>query len=131
MSKLNNKGQTLILFIVFIPVIIMIGTLVVDVGLARYNDHRLNEVVKDVLEYGLTHIDTNPYESMVDLLYQNDSMIDNFNIDINADDKTIKISVDKATKGFFGSVVGKEIYKEKSSYVGYFIDEKIIIERDD
>ncbi len=129
MNKLTNKGQALVIFIIFIPLILMIGTLVIDLGIAKYNDYRLEEITKDVLSYGLKHIDNNPYNNMVDLLYQNDDSIDNYSIEVNQDEKTIRISVDKATKGFFGSMVGKEIYKEKSSYVGYFSGDKIVIEK--
>ncbi len=131
MSRLSNKGQTLAIFAIFIPVIIMIGTFVVDLGLAKYNDNELEEVTKMVLNYGLRHVDENPYDKMVDLLYQNDDSIDEYNIIVDAPNKKIKIMVTKATKGFFGSVVGKEIYKEKSSYTGYVSDGKIIMERDE
>lgn len=129
MSKLSNQGQALVIFVIFIPVILMIGTFVIDLGMAKYNDYRLEEVTKEVLSYGLKHIDQDPYDNMVDLLYQNDDLIDNYSIDIQKDENTIKISVDKATKGLFGSVIGKEIYKEKSSYVGYLSDDKIIIKK--
>lgn len=130
MSNLNNKGQALAIFVIFVPVIIMVGTLIIDVGLARYNSHRLDEITKEVLRYGLNHINDDPYSKMVDLLYQNDSDIDDYKIEIDNVSMKIKIDATKATKGFFGSVVGKNIYKEKSSYIGYFTDEKIIIERD-
>lgn len=131
MNNLNHKGQALAIFVIFIPVIIMVGTLVVDIGLAKYNSNRLDEITKEVLHYGLEHIDDEPKALMVDLLYQNDNSIDNYEIDIDVNSRKIKIITSKQTKGFFGSIVGKNMYKQKSSYVGYFIDEKIIIERDD
>ncbi len=131
MKKLSSKGQALVIFVIFVPVIIMVGTLIIDVGFARYNSNNLNDITKLVIRYGLKNIDSDPYNKMVDLLYQNDSDIDNYSIEIDVENKTIKMSVDKATKGFFGSIVGKEIYKEKSSYIGYIKDEKYIIEKDD
>ena len=45
------------------------------------------------------------------------------------DEKKIDISLSKSAKGFFGSIVGKEIYTEKCSYTGYFKDEEKIIEK--
>ena len=68
---------------------------------------------------------------MVDLIYQNDSDIDSYGIDMDLDNRKIKLVIKKATKGVFGSIIGKEIYKEESSYVGYFKEENIVIERDD
>lgn len=128
MSKLSNKGQSLAMFIVFIPFFIMMGTFVVDMAYAKYNSNKLNETTKMVLRYGLKHIEEDPYNDMVDLLYQNDTKIDNYEIKIDLLEKNINITVEKASRGFFGSLVGKDIYKEKSNYKGYFNEDKIIIE---
>lgn len=128
MSKLSNKGQSLALFIVFIPFFIMMGTFVVDMAYAKYNSNKLNETTKMVLRYGLNHIEEDPYNDMVDLLYQNDTKIDNYEIKIDLLEKNINISVERASKGFFGSLVGKDIYKEKSNYKGYVKEDKMIIE---
>ena len=128
MNRLSNKGQTLALFIVFIPFFIMMGTFVVDMAYAKYNANKLNETTKMVLRYGLNHIEEDPYNDMVDLIYQNDTKIDNYEIKMDLQEKKINIIVERASKGFFGSLVGKEIYKEKSNYKGYILDDKIIIE---
>ena len=129
MNKLNNRGQSLALFIVFIPVIIMVGTLVVDISYAKYNNRKINSIAKEVLDYGLTNIDSNPYNDMIDLIYKNDENIDEYKIDIKVDEKQIDISLSKTIKGFFGSIVGKEIYIEKCSYTGYFKEQEKIIEK--
>ena len=128
MSRLSNKGQSLAIFIVFIPLFIMMGTFVVDMAYARYNANRLNETNKMIVRYGLKHIEENPFDDMVHLIYQNDSEIDNYDIKIDILNKTVSVSIDKASRGFFGSLIGKDIYKEKSSYIGYIKDEKIIID---
>ena len=129
MSKLNNKGQSLVLFTVFVSVIIMVGTLVIDVSYAKYNSRKISAIAKEVLDYGLTNIENNPYDEMVNLIYKNDENIDEYKIDIKEDEKKIDISLSKSAKGFFGSIVGKEIYTEKCSYTGYFKVEKKIIEK--
>ena len=128
MSRLSNKGKSLAIFIVFIPLFIMMGTFVVDMAYARYNANRLNETNKMIVRYGLKHIEENPFDDMVHLIYQNDSEIDNYDIKIDVLNKTVSVSIDKASRGFFGSLIGKDIYKEKSSYIGYIKDEKIIID---
>ena len=129
MSKLNNKGQSLAIFVIFVPVFIMIGTFVVDVSFAKYNERRVDNLNKQVINYGLKHIDEEPYDNMVDLIYQNDSDIDSYEININNETKEISVTLSKSTKGFFGSIVGKEIYNEKSSLKGYIKDDKKIIEK--
>lgn len=129
MSRLNNKGQSLAIFVIFVPVFIMMGTYVVDVSFAKYNERRLDNLNKQVINYGLKHIDEEPYDNMVDLIYQNDSDIDFYEININNETKEISVTLSKSTKGFFGSIVGKEIYNEKSSLKGYIKDDKKIIEK--
>lgn len=129
MSRLNNKGQSLAIFVIFVPVFIMMGTYVVDVSFAKYNERRLDNLNNQVINYGLKHIDEEPYDNMVDLIYQNDSDIDFYEININNETKEISVTLSKSTKGFFGSIVGKEIYNEKSSLKGYIKDDKKIIEK--
>ena len=129
MNKLGNKGQSLAIFVIFIPVFIMIGTLVVDVAFAKYNARKLDNITMEVIRYGLKHFDEEPYNNMVDLIYQNDSDIDSYKIDFNEEKNTINVNISKETKGFFGSIVGKDIYSLKSSYMGYLEDDKIIIEK--
>lgn len=129
MSRLNNKGQSLAIFVIFVPVFIMMGTYVVDVSFAKYNERRLDNLNKQVINYGLKHIEEEPYDNMVDLIYQNDSDIDFYEININNETKEISVTLSKSTKGFFGSIVGKEIYNEKSSLKGYIKDDKKIIEK--
>ena len=129
MSRFNNKGQSLAIFVIFVPVFIMMGTYVVDVSFAKYNERRLDNLNKQVINYGLKHIDEEPYDNMVDLIYQNDSDIDFYEININNETKEISVTLSKSTRGFFGSIVGKEIYNEKSSLKGYIKDDKKIIEK--
>lgn len=130
MIKLSNRGQSLALFVVFIPFFIMIGAFVVDVSFAKYNANRLNEIAKMVTRYGINHIDEDPYYEMVDLIYKNDDGIDSYDIKIDSESKTVSVTLDKATEGFFGKIIDKEIYKEQSSYVGTIRDEKIVIEKE-
>lgn len=130
MIKLSNRGQSLALFVVFIPFFIMIGIFVVDASFAKYNANRLNEITKMVTRYGINHIDEDPYYEMVDLIYKNDDDIDSYDIKIDAENKTVSVTLNKATEGFFGKVINKEIYKERSSYVGTIKDEKIVIEKE-
>jgi len=129
MIRLGNRGQSLAIFVIFIPVIIMIGVMVVDVTFARYNARKLDNITKMVVRYGLDHIDGEPYNNMVDLIYQNDDSVDSYTINIDEENKQVSVTINKATKGFFGSIIGKEAYKEKSNFVGYIKDEKKIIEK--
>src|SRR5699024_8135853 len=109
-------GQALAIFVIFVPVFIMVGAFVVDLSFANYNARKLDNISQIVIDYGLNHLSDEPYNNMVDLIYQNDSEIDSYTININEEESKIEVSITKATKGFFGSIIGKEIYKEKSEF---------------
>ena len=58
MLKINNKGQSLVMFVLIIPIFLLILTLVYDVGNAIYEKDRLSNTNYLTIEYGLNNIDT-------------------------------------------------------------------------
>ena len=50
---LNNKGQSLVLFIIILPILIFILILVIDVGKIIVLKQELNNISEFVLDYGL------------------------------------------------------------------------------
>lgn len=124
---MNNKGQSLAIFIIFIPVFIMIGVIVIDVYNAKLEARKLDDINKMVIKYGLDHTEEDPYNDMVNLIYKNDDEIDSYKIDIDLNQ--IKVVMNKTTKGFFGRIIGKEIYTVESNYRGYIENDKKIIEK--
>lgn len=127
---LNNKGQSLALFICFIPFFILIGVYIVDISYSNYNQNKLDLLNEEIVKYGLLNIENNPKDNMIDLIYKNDSKIDNYDVKILNDSNTVRVTLEKSNKGFFGSIINKKIYTEKSSYIGKIIDGKIIIEKE-
>lgn len=131
MNRLNDRGQALTLFVIFVPVIIMVGVLATDMSYARYQSRKLDNINKEVIKYGLNHLSDDPYNDMVDLIYKNDDEIDSYEINIDNLDQKINVVIKKSTTGFFGKIIGKDIYEEKSSYEGKIIDNKISIKKGD
>ena len=115
---LNNKGQSLILFIVILPILLLILVLVIDVGRIIVLKQELDNINKIVLDYGLDNIDLD------DL---NNNEIDDININLVEDKLYIELNMD--TGGMLSGLVDISIFDIKSSYVGYIKDEKKIIER--
>ena len=58
MLKINNKGQSLVMFVLIIPIFLLILTLVYDVGNAIYEKDILSNTNYLTIEYGLNNIDT-------------------------------------------------------------------------
>ena len=130
MISLNNKGQSLFLFVIFIPVFMLLGAFVVDIGLAKVTSNNLDDVSKLVLDYGLKNIDNNPYDSMIDLINKNDDKIDKYDIKLDKLNKIINLKVEKNSSSFFGNIIGKDKYKIFFNYIGYINAEgNTVIER--
>lgn len=119
MIKLNNKGQSLFLFVIFIPIFIILGAFVIDIGIAKIEENKLNDISILSLNYGLNHINENPYDKMLDLINKNDSKIDKYSVDIDLENKKIDVKLEKNVNGFFGRIIGKDKYNVLSNYTGY------------
>lgn len=125
---LNNKGQSLVLFVVVLPILLLIVILVIDVGKALVLKQELKSISNIVLDYGLDNLDNeNIIDELNKLINLNNDEIDNVSIKIE-DDK-IYIELKEKTNGIFSSIINISIFNINTSYVGYMKDENKIIER--
>lgn len=125
---MNNKGQALALFAIFLPFIIGVGIFAVDMSYAKYNDIKLESIAKIVIKYGVNHINESPKDEMINLIKQNDEDLKDYEIDIDAISGKVEVTLNDSVKGIFGNIIGKKIYKQKCNFVGYKENERIIIE---
>ena len=130
MNRHKECGQALSLFVVFLPFILMIGAFLIDIGYAKYNKIKLDSINKIAITYGLSNINSNSKDDIINLIKKNDKDISEINVDINSDERLIKILIGKKNNIFFGKILNKDIFKEESRYLGYIKDDKFIIERD-
>lgn len=100
MLNLNNKGQTLVLFVLLIPIFMIVLVLIYDMGNMLYEKVKLSNICEMVISYGLDNIDTIEKDDIENLIIKNDDKIDNINIDISND--RIQINLTKKMKGLFG-----------------------------
>ena len=72
MIKLNNKGQSLVLFVLLLPIFLIIMTLVFDIGNAICLKLDLDNVNHMAISYGLDNIEEEGIEdTIVDLVKAN------------------------------------------------------------
>lgn len=124
----NNKGQTLVLFIMLLPLLFILLCLVVDIGFLYSEKNKLNNVVKENIEYFLKNDIENIENDLSKLLYKN---IENIKIKkVEFKDNKLTVKITKNYKSIFSNIINKDIYEIKVSYVGYKIDDKVIIEKE-
>lgn len=124
---MNNRGQSLVLFVLLIPLVLMILYAVYEIGRMTLLKHELDNINTIALDYGIDKInDENIDIEIKELIEKNKNDIDKIDIKI-LDDKmyiTLEDSLSKKTSLF------KNVFIVKSSYVGYMDNDKKKIERD-
>lgn len=127
MLKINNKGQSLVMFVLIIPIFLLILTLVYDVGNAIYEKDRLSNTNYLTIEYGLNNIDTVTENDLKNLIEQNTS--NPKYIYVTIEDNQIEIKMEKDAKSIIGKMFNFNLVKIISHYKGKIINNQKEIER--
>lgn len=121
---LNRHGQTLVLFIILIPILLLLAAFVIDMGVILTNKMQLKEVTKLAIKENVDNPDDiNKIKKIFEI-----NEIDISNLKINVIDNKINIKNEIEVKSIFGSVIGILNYKIKIDITGYKNNDKIIIE---
>lgn len=125
---LNNKGQSLILFVIVLPILLLIVVLVIDVGKAITLKQELDNINNIMLDYGLDHLEDDGLNSeLTNIAKLNNNNIDEINIKLEDDRLYIELST-KIDVMFF-KLIDISIFDINSYYVGYMEDDNKRIER--
>ena len=127
MLKINNKGQSLVMLVLIIPIFLLILTLVYDVGNAIYEKDRLSNTNYLTIEYGLNNIDTVTENDLKNLIEQNTSNLKYIYVTI--EDNQIEIKMEKDAKSIIGKMFNFNLVKIISHYEGKIINNQKEIER--
>ena len=127
MKNLNNKGQSLVLFVLFVPLLLGIMALVVDLGNALVKKSEIDSVVEIVLESELkntyiddstlNNIDNNTRISNIEVLLDYNLELGDYSVLVN--DDVIVIKVNTYVEGIFSRILNIRGFKVISEYKGY------------
>lgn len=124
---MNKHGQTLIIFIILIPIFLSILALVIDVGLVISKKSELKEITKTVIKETIKDLkNDNLNEQIINLFAKNNIEVDNLRIETNEESITIKNEIE--IDSIFGNILGFKKYKIKSDIKGIIKENKIIYE---
>lgn len=123
---MNNKGQTLIIFIVFIPLFLLLAAFVIDIGYLFEAQSNLEGVSKTIVNEALTK---NLNEDQIEELFKKND-IDAKNLKVNKTDNEVSISITDYKPSIFGSIIGIKEYKIKTNIRGEYINNKVIIKKE-
>lgn len=100
---LNNKGQSLVIFVIVLPILLLFISYVFDVITINYERNRLNNIAVQIKD----NVNTLTDDEIVILVNKNDKKID---VDI----KENEIKLSKKIKGVFNKITKQEYYNINS-----------------
>lgn len=122
----NNHGQSLVLFVLIIPIFILIIMAIIDIGKVALLKSELDDINYITLEYGLDNLDKDNLENKLeDMIRKNNENLDTVKIEIN--EQKINITIENRVDLII--IKNSNIFNIESSYVGYLDNDKKIIER--
>jgi len=125
---LNNKGQSLVLFVIILPILILILILVIDIGRVIVLKQELKNISEIVLDYGLDNVDKeNLSNEIEELIKLNKTDIDL--IDVYIEDSKIYVDLSEKSNGIFSGFIDASIFNVKTAYVGYIENDEKRIEK--
>lgn len=122
---MNNKGQSLVAFILLLPVIFVFVTGIWEIGNISYINSKTDEEIKSILKYGLKHIEEeNVQEKITTLLDKNVEA----SKEIIVEENKIVIKTNYEYQNLYSKYI-KPI-EIKKTYIGKKENDKIIIEKE-
>ena len=107
---MNNKGQTLIAFVIILPIFILFLAFIVDTGMLLKEKSKLNGCTKTIIESVYPRrFEKNFQAQTVDLFKKNKIPTENLNLEVKND--TITVSNDYEIESIFGKMIGIKKYK--------------------
>lgn len=129
---MNNRGQTLVMFILMLPLLLIILCLVVDIGMLSLEKKRLENTLKDAIYYELNNQETDSNiikNRLTNTLSKNINNIKIKKVEIT-DNKIITVSISKEYKGIFTKILKSDLFDITLTYKGYMNGEKATIKKE-
>ncbi len=123
---MNNKGQSLVTFVLILPILFLILFMVYEIGRMSLIKNQLDGINYIVMDYGIDKIeDSDVKEQLEELIKKNKDDIDNIIIDIN--DNKLYITLSSRYSNNITLFKKNNLLRVRSSYVGYLDGDKKII----
>ncbi len=117
---MNKKGQSLVFFILFLPIIFLIIGILFDTSKILNEKLKLKHIAEDGIYYLVK--EGKSTSEVKNIINQNNINIERINIDNDS------IFIKTKIPSYFGKIINKSYYEIEISLYGYIKDEKLIIE---
>lgn len=62
---MNKKGQTLVVFVLFLPVLVIVITMIINKSNMYYDKRNMENIAKEAINYGLSNIEDENIENKI------------------------------------------------------------------
>ena len=118
---MNNKGQTLVLFVALLPFIFILFVFVFDLSYLSSQKTKLDSIATSSLNSII--MESKDIESVKKVINKNDKDIKIDNIDYK------NICLSKKVKPIFGGIIGYDVFNIKTCLEGNIKNNKLIVEK--
>lgn len=121
---MNNKGQTLVLFVLILPIIMVFLSFFVDLVKVNYERDRVNNILRSNLQV-IVNNDIKDIEEIKNIYLENNIIVDVF-----IEDDFITIDTNMKLKSVFGKLLNFDVYKIHTCYKGNYLNKEVKYEKD-
>lgn len=112
--KLNKRGQTLVVFLIILPLIVGLIAYLVDISLKTYENTRNYQTTKMIIKKAL---EKDMDENAIKKLFKENNIEIN-NLEISFNDNEVIIKNEYEIDSLFGKMIGFDKYKIKLNVKG-------------
>ena len=123
--SLDRRGQSLVMFVLVIPIIILVLVSIFDVGNAIYEKNILSNTNYLAINYALDNMGSINRDDIIDYILSNTDNISNYEVILDND--RVEIEINKEVHGIVSENIN--LINVKSRYTGTIRDNKKDIER--
>lgn len=121
----NNKGQTLVIFVLILPILLLLFALIWELGNLSITINKYENTIQDVIEYGLNNQNQENLETILTNLFKA-----NIQGEIQIEIKNyIKINVRQKYDALYNNLFNHK-FDINITYIGYKNNGKIIIKKE-
>lgn len=92
---MNNKGQTLVVFVLFLPVLVIVITMIINKSNMYYDKRNMENIAKEAINYGLSNIEDENIEDKIKIFISKNI---NCEKEVKIEDGEIRVTLIKENK---------------------------------
>ena len=117
---MNNRGQSLIIFVLILPIIVLFIAFLVDSSISMVEKNRIDGIITSNIKQALNN-------NITDINKIKNAIIKNEKMDVTIEiiDDSLKINAKSEKKSVFGKILNFSWYRLEFNYCGNYLDKNI------